>query len=219
MDEKYPEHDPCADAVDDGRATRSAHPVYDRFCPVRFAVKHRHPAQDERHDAQRKYEVRDAPAEVKAPEMLALPAGQFFRQHVRPRFASLTVLVLPIEPQQRVRPEERKHGQQERGHEFRCNPQLRIALEILRVAVRLERDKTCSRALMALLAGLKAVVRIHRGAGVVYALDAVTAVAVETRRSMSITERDDLAMVGSLITLGAVDMAVAAILRNDQLGH
>ena len=92
-----------------------------------------------------------------------------------------------------MQPEEGQRAAQQRNHEFRRDPCVRVAGEVVRRRVRLEGHKSRGRGCVALLAGVEAVGRIDRGSGIVDALDVVTAVAVEALRRIGIAQLVDLA--------------------------
>ena len=126
------------------------------------------------------------------------------------RLAFAAVLVFAIEPQGGVRPEEREDADQQRDHELRRDPHVRIAAEVVRVRMRLESDKPCRRAGVALLAGSQPVVRMHRRGRIAHAPHVMVRVAIEAFRRMAVSERRHLPMVGVGIAFQVLLVAVAA---------
>src|SRR5450759_2818635 len=89
----------------------------------------------------------------------------------------------------------------------------------MRGGVRLERGEPLRRTHMTLLAGLQAVVRMHLRLRIVYALDAMAAVAVEALGRIGVTQFVDLAVVGLGIGFQALMMTVAAVLGDGEPGR
>ena len=115
-----------------------------------------------------------------------------------------------------MRPEEEKHANDQRDHEFRRDPHVGIALVIVSRGVRLEGDKSGCRTRVAFPAGLQAIVGVHSGRRILDALNRVAAMAIETLGRVGVAKRVDLAVIGLRIRLQAVLMTVAAVPRDDK---
>jgi len=216
--EEHGSEDHRAGPVYDRRHFRSAERIHDHRRPGGVGVQHRHSRQRQDHEAQREGQVRGPPDRREALIVLALDLRQLAREHVRAALALLALLVFAVEPQRRVRPEEREGAGEQPDHEFRGGPDIGIALEIVGRAVRLEGRESPRRVLVALLAGLDAVAREHARFRIVDALDGVAAMAVEALGRVGEAQRVDLAVIGLGIGLEAFGVTVAAVLGDDELG-
>ena len=78
-------------------------------------------------------------------------------------FALLAVAPFPINPEQHVGPKEGKHPDDQNVHEALGDPNLGIAVVVVRVSVGVEANKASWRVLMAFAAGPETVFRMHPG--------------------------------------------------------
>jgi len=115
-----------------------------------------------------------------------------------------------------MRPEEEKHANDQREHEFRRDPHVGVAIEIVGRGMWLKGDKTGGRTLMALPAGLQAIVGMHAGRGIADTLDLVTSVTVKTLGRIGVAQRIDLAVIGLRVGLQAFFMTISAVPGDDQ---
>ena len=131
--------------------------------------------------------------------------------------ARFALLVFTVEPQGGVQPEEGKGAHQQAGHHLECNPDLRVATEVVRIAVWLEAGKTrwhVRQALLgvvALLACLHPVVRVHFGLRVLGAHDLMAAVAIEALGGVAVAQGGDAAVEGVLVRIKLRLVAVSAV--------
>ena len=208
-----------ADAVDVGGGLRAAENLDDVGRPEAVGIERCHAGQHQRHQADRECQMRDPPDRRPAAEVFLRLGGKLVGQDVRAHHLLLALAVLAIEPQRRMRPEERKGAAEQPQHEFRRDPGERIAGEIVRIGVRLERHIAGGRLRMALLTGLETIVRVNRRGRIIDPLDGVAAVAVEALGGVGEAERVDLAVIGLGVALEALVMAIAAVLGDGQLGR
>ena len=160
-------------------------------------------------------------------EALHVLALELRRHRVRldVRFAStiLAFLVLAIEPECGMQPEEAKGADQQLHHDLPGHPDLRVLVEIVGVAVRLITGERCwhiRQALLGVVAGLAGfhpVVRMDHRFRVVDLQDLVAAMAVVALGRIGIAQRTDLAVEGVLVGVEFLDVAVAATGRYRQL--
>ena len=203
------------------RATQRTH---DGRRPAHIGIEQWHARQCQHHQAQREGQVGDAPDRREALHMLALELrGHRVRLDVRLASALFALLVFAIEPECGVQPEEAKGADQQLHHDLPGYPDLRVFVEIMRVAVRLIAGKRCWHIRQTLLdvvaglAGLHPVVRMDQRFRIVDLADFVAAMAVVALGSVGIAQRTDLTVEGVLVRIELVHMAVAAIGRNGQL--
>jgi hypothetical protein len=197
-------------------AAISTEQLHDQLRPAGLRIEHRGSGQNQRHDGDRKEKVGEPPKGGPALDIFPFALRQFVDLHVRPVLGFLAVLVLPVEPQRGVQPEEGEDTGEQRDHELGGEPHMGIAFEIVGIAVRLERGEALDRVLMTFPTGGKAVRPVHLRCRVVHPLDFVVSVAVEALGRIGITQGAHLAVVGTGIGLQLLVVAVPAICGNRQ---
>ena len=192
----------------------------DQRRPPRVGVEQRHAGEHERDHAEGETQVRDPPGQRPAVVIRGLfGRRQFGDFDVRPVLVLLVISELAVIPERRMRPEERKHAAEQQQHEFRGQPRVGIALEIVVVGVRLERQEALGRVDMAVLAGLQPVGRKDARRRVRYALDVVAAVAIEALGGEGEAQLVDLAVIGVEVGGEFLLVAIAAVLGDGELGR
>ena len=199
--------------VDYGLDTRSADQGDDRLRPIRMGEHQAGSGEHQGHEADRVEQVDPAPDSAEAAEIHRL--GMF--KVLRVALALPAVHEFPIEPQDDVGPEEQEHPIDQELHRLLGDEQVRMLVEVVRVAMGMEAEEVLGRILVAGVAGLEAIVRMHPRGRVVDPLHAVAAVAVEALRGVGETQTGDLAMIGGEVGSLFEFVAITAVLGDGQL--
>ncbi|OIQ75069.1 hypothetical protein GALL_432690 [mine drainage metagenome] len=183
-----------------------------------MGIEQRHAGQGQRHQTQGKGDVCKAPGCAKALDVFALePGGHAIELDMRLASTRFALLVFPVEPEQGMQPEEAKGANQQLRHDLPGNPNLWVMSKIIGLTVRLVADKAGRHVRQAFLgvvaglAGLEPVGRVHQGFGVADWQNFVAAMAVVALGGVVIAQRTDLAVEGVFVALQFVNVAIATV--------
>ncbi|MCU7854596.1 MAG: hypothetical protein KZQ79_02710, partial [Candidatus Thiodiazotropha sp. (ex Lucinoma borealis)] len=95
-----------------------------------------------------------------------------------------------------MHPEEAQHADDKQLHEFGNDPYSRVFLEIVPMSVGMETKEALWSILMALVAGLEAIVQMDSGSWVIHTAYLVPTMAIETFGGMGIAKFVDLTVIG-----------------------
>lgn len=210
--------------VDGSRDVGATQGGHEPVGPWRIRVKQRYASEREDHQAQGKGQVSRAPDRAKAAHVFALVFGRHgLGLHAWLLAHFFALFEFAVEPQQGVQPEEAKRAHQQLHHDLPGHPDLRVAVEITRMAVRLEGGKACGGigqvffAVVALPARFHAVVDVCLGFWISGLQDSMAAMAVVAFGGVGVAQCADLAVVGGLVGFQVFLMAGAALLGDCQL--